>query len=267
MPRSTSITILLLLFFTASGFSRSRTVMVIAHRGAHNQYPENTIPAFKAAIEMGADYFECDVRTTADGTLVIMHNGTVNATTNGQGAVRRMTFKQIEALDVGVKFSPEFAGTRVPTFEQTLKLARGKIGVYVDAKDTSRNFAEAVVNDLKQFRMVPHSVVYGYSLSFFRDVVQFDPNIRIMPEAVNQTLLHTLVGEFHPQVIAFDASDFKPPLISITQQAGAKIFVDRLGSADNPEAWQAAIDLGADGIQTNYPAKLLGYLRAHGYHR
>lgn len=247
--------------------SSARTIMVIAHRGAHAHAPENTIPAFKAAIRMGADYFECDVRPTADGRLVIMHDSTVNATTNGKGPVAKMTLKQIHELDAGAKFAPKFAGTWVPTFDETLKMARGKIGVYVDAKATSPSFTNAVVNDLRRYAMVRHSVVYGYSLAFFRTVVRLDPQVRVMPEAVNPSLLQALIGEFHPQFIAFGASDFTPALIQAAQASGAKIYVDRLGSADNPAAWQAAINLGADGIQTNYPAKLLTYLRAHGYHQ
>lgn len=265
MRRLIPLAVLLSLTFAVSSVSKARTIMVIAHRGAHQHAPENTLAAFKAAIRMGADYFECDVRPTADGRLVIMHNSTVNATTNGGGAVNQMTFKQIRALDAGVKFSPKFAGTHVPTFEETLKLAKGKIGVYVDAKSVSPAFTASVVNDLKRYRMVQHSVVYGYSLAFFQDVVRLDPQVQIMPEAVNGSVLQRIVNEFHPKVIAFDASDFKSDLVRMAHNSGAKIYVDRLGSADNAKDWQAAIDLGADGIQTNYPARLLAYLRAHHY--
>src|SRR5271170_2091058 len=69
-----------------------KKVMVIAHRGEHLKHPENTMPAFQAAIDAGADFFELDVRTTSDGRLVLMHDRTVDRTTNGTGAVREMTF-------------------------------------------------------------------------------------------------------------------------------------------------------------------------------
>lgn len=91
-----------------------------AHRGDQGVAPENTIPAFLAAIEAGAQQVEFDVKRTKDGKLVIMHDGTVDRTTNGKGAVSDLTFDEIRALDAGVKKDPKFAGTKIPTFEETL---------------------------------------------------------------------------------------------------------------------------------------------------
>src|SRR5271156_4618615 len=83
--------------------SAAGPVVVIAHRGEHRAHPENTLPAFQAAIEAGADFFELDVRTTSDGRLILMHDAKVDRTTNGSGTVREMTFEQIRMLDAGVK--------------------------------------------------------------------------------------------------------------------------------------------------------------------
>src|SRR3974390_1221468 len=87
-----------------------RPIVVIAHRGEHLSHVENTLPAFQAAIEAGADYFECDVRTTADGHMVLVHDATVDRTTNGKGHVSELAFDQVRALDA--------RGNRVPTFEE-----------------------------------------------------------------------------------------------------------------------------------------------------
>jgi glycerophosphoryl diester phosphodiesterase len=239
-------------------------IMVIAHRGAHEGVPSNTLLSLKAAIDLGIDYVECDIRTTADNKLIIMHDATVNGTTNGKGKVREMTLKQIRKLDAGIKVGPQFAGTKVPTFDEILKTARGKIGIYADCKDVS---PAALLGALKKYDMLQHSVIYGYSLSFFEGVAKLNPDVWIMPESKNEAILQDLLKEFKLKVVAFSAGDFKEPLISMTKQAGAKIYVDRLGPADNPEAWQGAVDLGVDGIQTDHPAALLKYLREHGYHR
>src|SRR5579863_7434882 len=93
-------------------------IVVISHRGEHLAHPENTLPAFEAAIAAGADYFEMDVRTTSDGKLVLMHDAKVDRTTNGTGLVRQMTFDQIRELDAGAKFNASFTGTKVPAFEE-----------------------------------------------------------------------------------------------------------------------------------------------------
>jgi glycerophosphoryl diester phosphodiesterase len=261
LPLTTLLTVLLPVISLAQ--AKPQHIMVIAHQGAHEGIPSNTLLSLKAAIDLGIDYVECDIRTTADHKLVIMHNATVNGMTNGKGTIREMTLKQIRKLDAGIKVGPQFAGTKVPTLDEMLEMARGKIGIYADTKDAS---PEALLGALKKYGMLSHTVIYGYHLEFFEGVAKLNPDVWIMPEARNETVLQNLLHKFQLKVVAFYASDFKEPMISMTRQAGAKIYVDRLGEADNPESWQAAIDQGADGIQTDHPAALLKYLRDHGYH-
>ena len=83
-------------------------IAVISHRGEHLAHPENTLPAFQAAIDAGADFFELDVRTTSDGRLVLMHDRTVDRTTNGKGTIREMTFDQVRGLDIWWRKSANF---------------------------------------------------------------------------------------------------------------------------------------------------------------
>jgi len=234
-------------------------IAVIAHRGEHLAHPENTLPAFQAAIDAGADYFELDVRTTADGRLVLMHDRTVDRTTNGAGAVREMTFDQFRALDAGVKFSPRFAGTKVPLFEEALALAHGKIGVYVDSKDIA---PVDLVAALTKADMLHAVVIYG-GAGFLKKVQALSPSLKVMPEAGSADTLEKLMAELKPRVVAFDAGDFTGDTIAAAKRAGVAIYVDRLGSADNAAAWQDAMDRGATGIQTDRPAELVEYLRSH----
>src|ERR1700757_5402989 len=84
---------------TPASEAASKKIVVIAHRGEHLHHPENTMAAFQAAIDAGADYFELDVRTTSDGKFVIMHDNTLDRTTNGTGMVHTQTFDQIRSLD------------------------------------------------------------------------------------------------------------------------------------------------------------------------
>jgi glycerophosphoryl diester phosphodiesterase len=121
----------------APATAQTQRVVAISHRGEHLERPENTLPAFKEAIRVEADFIEVDVQTTKDGKLVLSHDGTVDRCTNGTGKVSDMTFDQVEALDAGIKKGPQFAGTKVPTLDEVLDLARGKIGVYVDIKNAS----------------------------------------------------------------------------------------------------------------------------------
>lgn len=253
-------TVLLLLMCAA--LNAADRIAVIAHRGEHRAHPENTLPAFQAAIDAGADFFELDVRTTSDGRLVLMHDGKVDRTTNGAGAVREMNFDQIRALDAGVKFNLRFAGTKVPAFEEALALAHGKIGVYVDSKDIA---PADLVAALEKADMLTSVVIYG-GAGFLKKVQALSPSLKIMPEAYGAATLEKLLADLHPRVIAFDAGDFKDDAIAAAKRAGAEIYVDRLGAADNPAAWQDAVDRGAAGIQTDRPAELAGYLRSRKLH-
>ena len=94
----------------------------IAHRGHCIAYPENTLEAYRKAIDLGVEMIECDVNITRDGQLVMIHDSTLDRTTSGTGRVGAATREEIQRLDAGGKFKPEFAGVRVPSTEETLLL-------------------------------------------------------------------------------------------------------------------------------------------------
>ena len=236
-------------------------IVAIAHRGEHLHHPENTIPAFEEAIRLGADFIEVDVRTTADGKLVLSHDGKVDRRTNGQGDVAKMTFDEIRLLDAGVKSGPQFAGTKVPTFDEALDLARGKIGIYVDVKQAS---ARDLVTHIQDHGMSDHVVIYA-GLRLSKEIQQLNPKLKVMPESDSVATVKRLIDELHPKVIAFGARDFTPEIIRLVKESHAEIYVDRMGSTDAPAGWQSAIDAGADGIQTDRPGELVQYLKEKGY--
>ncbi|MCM3744132.1 glycerophosphodiester phosphodiesterase [Sporosarcina luteola] len=106
----------------------------VAHRGATGYAPENTIAAFDLAVEMKADYIEIDVQRSNDGELVVIHDTTVDRTTDGTGQVGELTFEQLRSLDAGSWYGEKFAGEHIPTFEEILDRYRGKIGILVELK-------------------------------------------------------------------------------------------------------------------------------------
>ena len=109
-------------------------VLLIAHRGIAARYPENTIPSLEAAAATGADVVEFDVQVTRDGALVCVHDETLERTTNGRGRVRDKTLAEIQALDAGGWFAPEFAGLRVPTLEEALDAVGPKAVLNLELK-------------------------------------------------------------------------------------------------------------------------------------
>src|SRR5699024_1122413 len=106
-------------------------------RGASGYAPENTIAAFDKAVEMKADYFELDVQRSKDGQLVLIHDTTVDRTTNGTGAVKDLTLKELKSLDAGSWFDEKYAGEKIPTLGETLDRHRGKIKILIELKSPS----------------------------------------------------------------------------------------------------------------------------------
>ena len=249
------------LLAAALALAQPRHVVAISHRGEHLHHPENTIPAYEEAIRLGADFIEVDVQTTSDGRLVLSHDATVNRCTNGQGRISEMTFEQVEALDAGIKSGPEFAGTRIPTFDQVLDLASGKIGVYVDVKNAS---AQDLVSHIDGHGMTDHVVIYC-GLDLAKQIQTLNSRLKVMPESNSVEHATLLVEQLHPKVVAYGARDFTPEIIAVAKRANAEVYVDRMGTTDAPEGWQSAIDAGADGIQTDRPGPLVEYLRQKGY--
>ena len=103
-------------------------VQIIGHRGARGLEPENTMRSFRKALELAVDYVECDVHMTRDGLIILMHDHTVDRTTNGAGPVNGFTFDEIRLLDAG-------EGQSVPTLQELLDLVRGKAKLHIELKD------------------------------------------------------------------------------------------------------------------------------------
>ncbi|HET7577990.1 MAG TPA: glycerophosphodiester phosphodiesterase family protein [Bacillales bacterium] len=119
---------------TASFDVSLKQVKTIAHRGVSTLAPENTMKAFDGALELGCDFIELDVQMTADGKLVVIHDTTVDRTTNGTGRVRNLSWEELKQLDAGEWFSPVFRGEKIPLLEEVLDAYSGKIGLLIELK-------------------------------------------------------------------------------------------------------------------------------------
>ncbi len=122
-------------------FPRSQSIDVIAHRGASAEAPENTLAAFARAITLGADWFELDCTLSKDDEIIVIHDDTVDRTTDGAGAVADLTLGELKDLDAGTWKDPKFAKESIPTLGEALELAKGKIGVYIEIKDSDDDTA------------------------------------------------------------------------------------------------------------------------------
>src|SRR5437899_11534085 len=118
----------------AEGSRKVHRVLNIAHRGASAHFPENTLAAFAAAIRAGADMCELDVQKTADDALVVIHDETIDRTTDGRGRVDRLTLEAIKRFDAGVWRDARFMNERIPTLREVIDLTAGRCELNIELK-------------------------------------------------------------------------------------------------------------------------------------
>ncbi|MBI1277086.1 MAG: glycerophosphodiester phosphodiesterase [Anaerolineaceae bacterium] len=114
-------------------------MLVLGHRGARAYAPMNTIPAFELALKQGADGIELDTHLSKDGQLIVLHDFSVDATTNGKGFAKDFTLEELKELDAGSRFSPEFAGTRIPTLDEVFEAVGKKLFINVEIKSETQD--------------------------------------------------------------------------------------------------------------------------------
>lgn len=156
---------------------------IFAHRGASGTHPENTMAAFQAAADKGAQGIELDVQMTRDGELVVIHDETVNRTTNGSGAIERMTAAEVAALNAGSWFSPSFAGEPVPTLEDVFTWAAGNdLQINVELKTNKvpyHGIEKKVLDVIEHFDMRGRVVLSSFNFDSIKRVIELDPYIAV----------------------------------------------------------------------------------------
>ncbi len=227
-------------------------VQIAHHRGTNRYAPENTLPAIHTAVALGADYIEIDIRTTQEGRFVLMHDRTVNRTTDGQGEVAMMTAERLDRLDAGTWFGKRFAGTRVPTLDEALAAVGGKSGMYLDAKEIA---PESLLAAMQKHKLVANSVVYQ-SPAYLARLRALEPTIRTLPP-LRSAAEFEAVARDKPFGVDAKWSILSRELISRCHDAGIQVFADALGLNENVEEYTRAIEWGIDVIQTDYPLRVL----------
>lgn len=155
-------------------------VRAVNHRGYCTIAPENTIPAFILSKEYGFNYVECDVNFTVDGTAVLLHDDTIDRTSNGTGNVSAMTYNELLAYDFGSWKSEEYAGTKIPTFTEFIKTCRG-LGLhpYIELKNGTEAQIAGLVNTVKAFGMNGKVTYISFSANCLSYVKKADPSARL----------------------------------------------------------------------------------------
>lgn len=230
----------------------------VAHRGYSAVAPENTLPAFAAALRGGATLVEFDVRTTADGVPVVIHDRTLERTTTGAGPVWEATFDEVRALDAGRWFSPAYAGARVPTLAATIDLiAPADAGLLLEIKPpASPEQVKAILEQVAARGLLDRTIVQS-----------FDPEVvALVPPDVRRGLLRLRLDPETPALAAaLGVVWCNPPVGDVLAHPGpvAELVDAGIGimpwTANDPAQWPALAAAGAAGLITDRVAELTGW--------
>lgn len=237
-----------------SGEESRRGLKVIGHRGAAGHAPENTFAAFDHGLEMGCDGVETDIRATSDGVLLLMHDATVDRTTDGTGPVHELTWAQARALDASAKFKDgkhDFGVQRVPRLDEFLDRYAGRTRYRLEIKQ--RGVEDAALRAVRARHLMAHAVFTSFSLDSVRAVRRAAPDAQVaylsseptLDDAVITKALEAGVNEVAPRAERVTAE-----MVQRAQAAGLRVWA--WGVRDK-ETLVRAVREGIGGSTLDYP--------------
>lgn len=231
----------------------------VAHRGAAGYAPENTIAGFDLAVEMKADYIEIDVQRSKDGEIIVIHDTTVDRTTDGTGKVGDLTFEQLRSLDAGSWKGEQFAGEPIPTFEEILDRYHGKVGILIELKapELYPGIEKQVAEALKERNLdKPQNekiIIQSFNFESMKSMDQLLPKV---PIGVLTSNLKDTTAEALQEFSTY-ADWFNPSYGIVTEELVNQVHSlgMQIGSwtVRSQEAADFLFDMKVDAIITDYP--------------
>ncbi len=223
---------------------------MVAHAAGKGLYPENTIPAINSSFDIGSDWVEIDIRRTSDGVPVLMHDATVDRTTDGTGLISALSLVQVQALDAGSWFAPEYAGTPVPTLEQALQEALGRGPALLDMKDPL--IGAVVATALANVGASPSDIRFWASTS--AEVTEANTHVPGAPVfyqmlSGDETSVQNILA-FGVDGISIRWEILSPTMIQTGHSGGVPVFV---WGTTNVQNMATALAWGVDGIHASFP--------------
>ncbi|NMA47002.1 MAG: glycerophosphodiester phosphodiesterase [Lentisphaerae bacterium] len=231
--------------------------IIEAHRGYSAQYPENTLCAFRQAIAVGAPSIELDVHASADGEIVVMHDASVDRTSNGKGAIAQMKLAELKKLDVGAWKGPEFAGERIPTLGEALALSdTSNVAFNVEIKAfSSTKVVERLVALLHEHAPRGGShVVSSFDVNALLQVRAVDSGVPLCILGGNAAKILHQAEEMDFPWIHSHFSTVNGDVVAAAHAQGRRVMI---WTMDKPALFQHYVRLGVDKVCTNCPAEML----------
>lgn len=234
---------------------------IVGHRGAAGVAPENTLVSFREAIRLGSDWLEFDVRLSADGVPVIIHDSTLKRTTNGRGPVRARTLAELRRLDAGSWFDPRYAGEKIPTLDEVLKLGpRVRLNIEIKARSApAAEAAKAVWSRVRQAGLEDRVLISCFDLKVLRALRDLDPEVRLgFPWQAGLRDPIRRATTLRCRMMLFDVGGLSEKKVRRCREVGLEVWVY---TVNEPDEMRRVLDLGIDGLITDRPDLLARMVR------
>lgn len=233
-----------------------RAPLVIAHRGASAYAPENTIAAFRKAVEMGFDLIENDVRRTKDGVIVVSHDGSLDRCTDGTGQIAELTLDQVKSVSAGIRFGPQYKDESIPTLEEALNAVPANVGYCIELKIP--DLAEDVVRLVERMDRVDRTVIFAFDGSNGPIVKAANPLIPFLhlvggPAEEKIARVPKIIEDamtYHADIVGVAHNLLSPELVDAARRKGLSVWV---WTVDDFDRARECVLAGVDGIISNKP--------------
>jgi len=242
-----------------------RRFTLYAHRGASGYAPENTLAAFRKALELGCPHLELDVHLARDGVPVVIHDATLNRTTDGRGRVGGYTLEHLKTLDAGSWFSEEFRGERIPTLEEVLALAGegAKFCIEIKGLWRGRLLCRKVVEAIERFAALRSTTISSFHRAPLRELHEMDAAVRrcrLVRRGGNVNRAVRDAVRIGVSVVSLHADDINADAVERIHSQG--LGAQAWGTKNDRQALARLIADGIDSMTSNWPDVVMDVL--HG---
>lgn len=242
-----------------------RELLCIAHRGASSYAPENTFAAFDRALELGVNHVELDVHFSRDGHIVVIHDDTLDRTTDAVGAVADRTLSELRSLDAGSWFGSEYAGERIRSLAEIFEEYKGRLHFHVEIKARAEGLASRTADMVRAHGMTEDVTFTSFWKPWLEETRKYAPELAtgwlvpLGPRAEWDDSIIEQALELGLDQVCPRADITTTELVSTLHRHG---FVVRCQGVYSEELMRRVVDCGADGMTVNFPDKLLEYIES-----
>jgi len=247
-------------------------ILVVAHRGVHDVVPENSLAGIRRAIALGVAVVEIDVRRTADGQYVLMHDSTLERTTDRTGKVRETRWDDLRTATLR-RDDGTPTGEPVPTLAEAFDVAKGHIWIMIDSKVDSPDEIAAIMRIARERGVLGQTILYDFRLEILERYRSLAPEAKVMARTKDRARIGEIIAVTRPDIFHIEPDYNSPAIRRRFDRAGIPTWLNVIGPIDararvegDAAAYRVQFSFQPDLVQTDRPAEVIAYLRGQGLH-